>query len=37
MQNDKPTLDALDETGLDVSAVGNHEFDQGYDDLSTGS
>ena len=31
--NDKPTIDALNEAGLDVSAVGNHEFDQGYDDL----
>ena len=33
IQNDKPTIDALNEAGLDVSAVGNHEFDQGYDDL----
>ena len=31
--NDKPTIDALNEAGLEVSAVGNHEFDQGYDDL----
>jgi 5'-nucleotidase len=31
--HDKPTLDALNEAGLEVSAVGNHEFDQGYDDL----
>ena len=31
--NDKPTIDALNAAGLDVSAVGNHEFDQGYDDL----
>ena len=30
---DKPTIDALNEAGLDVSSVGNHEFDQGYDDL----
>ncbi|WP_159451450.1 ExeM/NucH family extracellular endonuclease [Demequina sp. NBRC 110054] len=30
---DKPTIDALNLMGLDVSAVGNHEFDQGYDDL----
>ena len=30
---DKPTIDALNEAGLDVSAAGNHEFDQGYDDL----
>jgi 5'-nucleotidase len=31
---DKPTIDALNAMGLDVSAVGNHEFDQGYDDLT---
>ncbi|WP_062386275.1 ExeM/NucH family extracellular endonuclease [Demequina iriomotensis] len=30
---DKPTIDALNAMGLDVSAVGNHEFDQGYEDL----
>ena len=30
---DKPTLDALNAAGLEVSSVGNHEFDQGYDDL----
>ena len=30
---DKPTIDALNEAGLEVSAVGNHEFDKGYDDL----
>ncbi len=33
IQKDKPTIDALNEAGLDVSAVGNHEFDRGYDDL----
>ncbi len=33
IQNDKPTLDAMNEAGLEVSAAGNHEFDQGYDDL----
>ncbi len=31
--HDKPTIDALNEAGLEVSAVGNHEFDQGYHDL----
>ncbi|HEX5090102.1 MAG TPA: ExeM/NucH family extracellular endonuclease [Nocardioides sp.] len=31
--HDKPTIDALNEAGLDVSSVGNHEFDQGYNDL----
>ncbi|MGN0064035.1 MAG: bifunctional metallophosphatase/5'-nucleotidase [Nocardioides sp.] len=33
IQKDKPTIDALNEAGLDVSAAGNHEFDAGYDDL----
>lgn len=33
IQHDKPTIDALNEAGLDVSAVGNHELDQGYADL----
>ncbi|MDN3496734.1 5'-nucleotidase C-terminal domain-containing protein [Planococcus sp. APC 4015] len=33
IQDDKPTIDALNEAGLEVSAVGNHELDQGYDDL----
>jgi 5'-nucleotidase len=33
VQDDEPTIDALNEAGLDVSAAGNHEFDQGYDDL----
>ncbi len=31
--HDKPTIDAMNEAGLEVSSVGNHEFDQGYDDL----
>jgi len=30
---DKPTIDVLNEAGLEVSAVGNHEFDKGYNDL----
>ncbi len=33
IQKDKPTIDALNEAGLEVSAVGNHELDKGYDDL----
>ena len=33
IEQDKPTIDALNAAGLEVSAVGNHEFDQGYDDL----
>ncbi len=32
-QNDNPTIDMFNLLGLDVSAAGNHEFDQGYDDL----
>jgi 5'-nucleotidase len=31
---DKPTIDVLNEMELDVSAVGNHELDQGYEDLT---
>ena len=30
---DKPTIDVLNQAGLDVSSVGNHEFDKGYDDI----
>ena len=33
-QQDNPTIDALLEAGLDVGAVGNHEFDRGFADLS---
>ncbi len=33
IQDDNPTIDALNAAGLDVSATGNHEFDQGWDDL----
>lgn len=33
IQHDRPTIAALNAAGLDVSAVGNHELDQGYDDL----
>lgn len=31
--DDNPTIDVLNAAGLDVSAVGNHEFDQGFDAL----
>jgi 5'-nucleotidase len=31
---DKPTIDALKDASLQVSSVGNHEFDQGWDDLA---
>ncbi|GAA1982316.1 hypothetical protein GCM10009718_19380 [Isoptericola halotolerans] len=34
IQQDKPTIDALNAAGLDVSAVGNHELDLGFDDLT---
>lgn len=33
IQDDTPTIDALTAAGLDVSTVGNHEFDQGFADL----
>ncbi|WP_285137637.1 choice-of-anchor I family protein [Microbacterium sp. lyk4-40-TSB-66] len=35
IQDDLPTIDTLKASGLDVSAVGNHEFDRGFTDLST--
>ncbi|MPQ97215.1 bifunctional metallophosphatase/5'-nucleotidase [Modestobacter sp. I12A-02628] len=31
---DEPTVDAMDLLGLDVATVGNHEFDEGVDELS---
>ena len=31
--NDQPTIDVMNEIGLDASAVGNHEFDKGWADL----
>jgi 5'-nucleotidase len=33
-QQDQPTIDVLNALELDTSAVGNHEFDQGTDDLT---
>jgi 5'-nucleotidase len=33
VQRDQPTIDALNEAGLSVSAIGNHELDGGQDDL----
>lgn len=33
ISNDEPTIDALNAMGVDVNAVGNHEFDQGQEDL----
>ena len=34
IQDDVPTIETLNAAGLDVSAVGNHEFDQGFADLT---
>ncbi|MGR2752889.1 bifunctional metallophosphatase/5'-nucleotidase [Agromyces arachidis] len=34
IQQDVPTIEALNAAGLDVSAVGNHEFDAGFADLT---
>ncbi|MGO2862718.1 MAG: 5'-nucleotidase C-terminal domain-containing protein [Brevibacterium sp.] len=33
-QNDSPTIDVLNAMGVQASAVGNHEFDKGIDDLT---
>ena len=35
IQNDEPTLDVLNAIGLDATAFGNHEFDQGSNDVNT--
>jgi len=34
LQQDKPTIDVLNALELEASAVGNHEFDQGFADLT---
>ncbi|QJU54967.1 hypothetical protein HL652_15970 [Herbiconiux sp. SALV-R1] len=34
VSNDQPTIDVLNALDLATSAVGNHEFDQGYADLT---
>lgn len=31
--HDEPTIEVLDEIGVKASVVGNHEFDEGYDEL----
>jgi 5'-nucleotidase len=31
--HDEPTIEAMNLLGLDVTAVGNHEFDEGYQEL----
>lgn len=33
MFHDEPTIEALSEMGLELSAAGNHEFDEGKDEL----
>jgi len=33
MFHDEPTIEALSMMGLDIAAVGNHEFDEGKDEL----
>ncbi|MGO1855230.1 MAG: ExeM/NucH family extracellular endonuclease, partial [Microbacteriaceae bacterium] len=33
IDSDNPTIDALNAAGLEVSSMGNHEFDQGWEDL----
>ncbi|WP_165355218.1 ExeM/NucH family extracellular endonuclease [Nocardioides oleivorans] len=34
LDKDQPTIDVLNALGLEASAVGNHEFDQGFADLT---
>ena len=34
VQGDQPTIDVLNALGLQASAVGNHEFDKGFTDLT---
>ncbi|GAA3868532.1 bifunctional metallophosphatase/5'-nucleotidase [Tessaracoccus defluvii] len=34
IEDDTPTIDILNAAGVDASAVGNHEFDKGWTDLS---
>ncbi|GAB4087001.1 ExeM/NucH family extracellular endonuclease [Myceligenerans cantabricum] len=34
LAQDVPTIDVLNALGLSASAVGNHEFDQGFEDLT---
>src|SRR6478735_7912158 len=35
VQQDQPTIDVMNDMCLNASSVGNHEFDQGYSDLTT--
>ncbi len=32
--HDEPSIEAMNEVGLDISSVGNHEFDEGYNELN---
>ena len=34
VQNDEPTIDVLNALRVDATAIGNHEYDQGQDDLT---
>lgn len=34
MEGDEPTIDLLNTLGLDATATGNHELDEGWDDLN---
>ncbi|MDR8019503.1 bifunctional metallophosphatase/5'-nucleotidase [Nesterenkonia aerolata] len=34
VQDDQPTLDLYNALGVDAAALGNHEFDQGYADIT---
>ena len=34
VDGDEPTIDFLNALGVDASAIGNHEFDKGQDDLT---
>ena len=31
--HDEPTIESMNKLGLDVTSVGNHEFDEGYKEL----
>ncbi|MDN5896224.1 MAG: 5'-nucleotidase C-terminal domain-containing protein, partial [Nocardioides sp.] len=33
LQNDEPTIDVMNAMEVDAAAIGNHEYDQGVDDL----
>lgn len=33
VQHDEPTIEAMNQIGMELSSVGNHEFDQGWQEL----